>query len=300
LTIAACYVSSEGVVLGADSTASYGSPAGLHYYNHAQKVFEIGEGSTLGLVMWGLGGLGYLSHRTMLADLADNLAAKPPANVADVMARWIKVYEAARTAFFAQNPDYQAALTQCRALAAKPAWAKANAPPGARTEQEENQFQDLRLSLTTGFCIGGYVLPDRTPTAQTVLFDPVATATPKPEALTFGWRFWGAPNMIQRLIFGADDATKGAILNSGMWTGDLAALNGVLSQHTLAHPVIPLRDAVDFVHACIYSTVKALKFSHFSQICGGPIELAVISSDRKFRWVRHKPWDAAIVDGALP
>lgn len=55
-----------------------------------------------------------------------------------------------------------------------------------------------------------------------------------------------------------------------------------------------LRDAIDFAHACIYSTIKGMKFSNFFQVCGGPIELAVISTDRKFRWVRHKAWDAAI------
>jgi hypothetical protein len=61
--------------------------------------------------------------------------------------------------------------------------------------------------------------------------------------------------------------------------------------------VLPIRDAVDFVHACIYSTIKALKFSNFSQICGGPIEIATITTDRQFRWVRHKPWDAALTEG---
>jgi hypothetical protein len=37
----------------------------------------------------------------------------------------------------------------------------------------------------------------------------------------------------------------------------------------------------------------------WGMVCGGPIEIAVISSDRKFRWVRHKEWDAAIAEGAM-
>jgi RND family efflux transporter MFP subunit len=61
----------------------------------------------------------------------------------------------------------------------------------------------------------------------------------------------------------------------------------------------PLREVVDFVHTCVHSTIKALKFSHFQQICGGPVELAVISTDRNFRWVRHKEWTAAVIDGGL-
>jgi hypothetical protein len=31
--------------------------------------------------------------------------------------------------------------------------------------------------------------------------------------------------------------------------------------------------------------------------CGGPIEIAVITTDRRFRWVRHKDWDVAIAEG---
>jgi len=58
-----------------------------------------------------------------------------------------------------------------------------------------------------------------------------------------------------------------------------------------------MRDAIDFVHSCISSTIKTLKFSHLSQTCGGPIEIAVITTDRDFRWVRHKEWDAAIKEG---
>ena len=58
-----------------------------------------------------------------------------------------------------------------------------------------------------------------------------------------------------------------------------------------------MRDAIDYVHSAIYCTIKAVKFSTMAQVCGGPIEIAVITSDRLFRWVRHKPWHAAIVDG---
>jgi hypothetical protein len=36
------------------------------------------------------------------------------------------------------------------------------------------------------------------------------------------------------------------------------------------------------------STIKAMKFSNFPQTCGGPIEIAVISSDRRFRWCQRR------------
>jgi hypothetical protein len=103
--------------------------------------------------------------------------------------------------------------------------------------------------------------------------------------------------MIQRLMFGCDDMLKNALLQSGKWNGTPANLDALLAQHNLATPHLPIRDAIDFTHACIASTIKAMKFSSLAQICGGPIEIAVITTDRPFRWVRHKKWDAAITEG---
>ena len=103
--------------------------------------------------------------------------------------------------------------------------------------------------------------------------------------------------MIQRLLFGLDDGLKASIMASGKWTGSEAELDALSAQHRLAHPIIPIRDAIDFVHSFIFSTIKAFKFSTHSQICGGPIEIAVITNDRRFRWVRHKGLDAAIAEG---
>jgi hypothetical protein len=109
--------------------------------------------------------------------------------------------------------------------------------------------------------------------------------------------FWGTPNMINRLLKGCDEPFMQSILTSGKWVGTAADLASLVQQQTLTHPVLPIRDAIDFTHACISSTIKAFKFSGLSPICGGPIEIAVITTDRRFRWVRHKQWDTAIAEG---
>ena len=291
MTIAACYVCPEGIVLGADSTTSFPGAEGWHYFNFAQKVFEIGEASTLGAVTWGLGGLDNKSYRTMFAEFSDSLLNPLPVSVAEVVQRWIDQFW----------PQYSASplVNQCKALHAKTPFVPgvANPDPNARTDAEERIYVTHKRHLVVGFCIGGRVQSVRTPQAYSVLFDPVG---PKPAAAQvplMSW--WGIPNMIQRLIFGHDGGLKDEVLNSGKWNGTEAELQGLLSQFNLGQYVLPIREAVDFVHACIYSTIKGLKFSNLSQTCGGPIELAVITSDRQFRWVRHKGWDMAIVDGDL-
>jgi hypothetical protein len=297
LTIAACYVTAEGVVFGADSAASYGPGA---QYNHMQKVFELGDGNcTLGVVLWGLATLVQTSYRTLFALLADDLKANPPADVMDATTRWSARYWSAYQAAIADPAALKPLYEEWRALDAKPAHvSNGQNPAGARTAEEESQYNDLRFTLTAGFCIGGYVLPDRTPAACFIIVEPSHAAAPAPSVIPInGFRFWGAPNMIHRLLFAADSDTRASILQSGHWTGTPAQLDAVLAQHSLGHPQIPVRDAIDFVHACIQSTIKAIKFSYFPRICGGPIELAVITTDRSFRWVRHKEWDTAVIEG---
>jgi hypothetical protein len=104
--------------------------------------------------------------------------------------------------------------------------------------------------------------------------------------------------VIQRLIFGTDGELRHSILSSGRCSGTEAELDALIGNQTWSHPMLPIRDAIDFVYSCIYSTIKAMKFSNFSQVCGGPIEIGVITTDRRFRWVRHKDWDVAITEGA--
>ena len=291
MTIAACYVSPEGVVLGADSTSTYNGGPEPRYYNNSQKVFELGLNATMGVVTWGLGGLAFNSYRRLFATLADDIEKNPPVNMQTVMDKWIDLFW----------PDYDtsALLNQFRTISGKkPFDPHAAAPdPAARTQQEERQLASATVALQVGFCIGGYVTSDRTPNAYSVIFAPGAGKPTATQAQP-GFNFWGAPNMISRLILGYDQGLQAAIKASGKWNGSDSELGTLLTQFTLQHPfTLPIRDSIDFVYSCIYSTIKALKFSSLSQICGGPIEVAVITADRPFRWVCHKAWDSAIREG---
>lgn len=289
MTIAGFYLSPEGVVLGADSTSSAPTESGMHYLDFNQKILEIGESSTLGLMTWGLGSLGSKSYRTLAAELHDSFEKAPPKSVADVAGRWAAMIW----------PLYQAFPLHQRFLALSKKPARSPNVAASRTEKEEKEFAALRNGLVLGFCIAGYVLPDRSPFACSMTFEPNNLANlPTPVAVTAeSHQWWGVPNIVQRLVHGCDPNLKAAIVASKKWNGSDAELDNVLGTQRLAHASLPIRDAIDFVYSCIYSTIKAMKFSSFAQVCGGPIEIAVITTDRKFRWVRHKPWDAAIIDG---
>jgi hypothetical protein len=203
VTVAACYLSPEGVVLGADSTTTYWSSPEPHYYNNAQKLFEIGDGgSTIGVVTWGLGGLAFNGHRRQFALLSDSLAKKKAPSVMQIANRWIDLFW----------PEYLASpmLVEFRNIAAKGPYDPAANPPDPllRTEEEERKFVWGTNNLGVGFCIAGYVLSDRTPAACEILFSPMAGVKPTPTPVGPGFRFWGAPNMIRRLVYGHDEGLR--------------------------------------------------------------------------------------------
>jgi hypothetical protein len=289
MTIAACYLSSEGVVFGADSTTTMYVPCPDpnamgrdHHFNHAQKIFQLGSDSTLGITLWGLGNVGAASYRTLVAEFADTIAAHEASSVEEVAIRWNR-------AFWARYSQcYASALSRVQALLAA----------DERTLEEEAEVDDAIQRLSGGFCLGGNLAHDRTPRAYEILFGPQWTAPQPPRQLPPGSTFWGCPNMIERLLLGLDRGLYQQILTCGRWNGTSEDLIGLLRPGMLGQPQdLPIRDAIDWVHASIYTTIKTFKFSHFAPVCGGPVEIAVITADRPFRWVRHKRFDAAIADG---
>lgn len=279
-------------MLGADSTSSVPSNQGFHFFDFNQKLFEIGESSTLGLLTWGLGGLGNTSYRTLVANLADSLRGQVLQSVDEVAEIWISRF----------LPEYKGcpAMKEFKRLDAAASFGSKSAAGPIRSEEEERQWNTLKTGLEVGFCIAGYVDSSRIPQAVAIDVFPSAPFYSKRSLDTWSLHWWGVPNFFLRLLRGADGALLSSIESSGKWQGNRQDLEAILNDHTiLPAGALPIRDAIDYVHTCIYSTIKAIKFSGLPQVCGGPIEIAVITTDRKFRWVRHKAWDAAITDGAL-
>jgi len=289
MTIAACYVSSEGVVLGADSTSTMfvptpdGQSGGNHHLNFAQKVFEIGNGGSLGITMWGMGAVGDLSHRTLIARYADSIEQKPYLSVAEAAVQF------AATFWGEYSRRLQAPLARFRELRAKPAT--------EITGEEQQEMYEWQHRLSGGFCLGGHSSSDRQAESYEIIYRPDLTAAPVPLPLNTGSAyFWGCPNIIHRILYGVDDDQFTSILASGKWTGTDQELLDLFMAKRLAQPYdLPLREAIDWVNTIIYATIKAMKFSHYFPVCGGPIEIALISSDRPFRWVKHKSFDEALL-----
>lgn len=258
-------------------------PMGMyHYFNHAQKIFEIGRNSTLGMTMWGLGNLGPMSYRSLIAQFADQLDRQLPQTLQEAAERWNAFFWAA----YSTSPQVAPVLQRVQQL-------RGLTNP---TPQEQAELAYLLQSFSGGFCLGGNLRLERSPRAFEMLYGPDLTAPPPIQELAlWATRFWGCPNLIDRLIHGIDQGMLAAILQSGRWTGMPNDLVALVMPFQLAQPFdLPIREAIDWVFTAVYITIRAMKFSHLPPICGGPVEIAVVTADRPFRWVRHKRLDAAI------
>jgi hypothetical protein len=277
MTIAACAVTPEGVVFGADSTSTMTMPDGSQrYLNNEQKCFEVGERGTLGIVTWGLGRLGDASHRTRIAQLDDDIMKHPPSGVQDVAARF------ASTLWPVYDQTLRADIDRDKGILADPT-AKPDDVAKARASLDNKGL---------GFCIGGHWLPDREPYAFEINFHSGLTAPPIPTPVRL--QFWGA-NLFVFRVLGVEASAAQAIMASGKWSGSQQELEALVTYRKmpLTQP-LPLRETVDVVHALLHMTIKVMKFTSIPPVCGGHIELAAITTDRRFRWIRHKPLGAAL------
>lgn len=265
MTIAAAYLTSEGVVLAADSTVTIGN--GVQMMNHNQKVFEIGQESTLGFCTYGAGLVGQASHRTIAALLGDWVLAQPtPPNVAAVAGELAAMVTRLAPAHPQFNVGYYLG----------------GIDPGTR----EPRCFEVRV----GFDKATGALANRVVASQ------------------IGGYFNGQPRFFARLYSGIDSELQqqlkqniGKLIDPANPSQGEAQFDSVLQALlpnfiAAGHVNLPIRDAIDYLHSILHVTIKAMKFKFGMPICGGLVEIAVITTDRKFRWVLHKGFDSAIRD----
>jgi hypothetical protein len=275
MTLAAAYLTSEGVVLGADSTTVVqvatqddDQPRVGQLLDHAQKVFEVGEPGSgrLALCTWGDGSVCGTSHRTVVARLMEA-----------VDDRTTSVEEAVHL------------LTDIVA--------KAAADP-----QDETQPMGF-----LGYYLGGWDPGSHEPHCFRVEFGS-GNDEPKITGLNIGEAsFSGSPEYFNRVFRGFDlglpqmlhDELRGinAELPSS-FADDLKRAFENVAQKLLmvGFRDLPIREAIDYVHTYLHITIKGAKFRFGPQLVGGPIEIGFVSTDRRFRWVCHKKHSSAVFE----
>src|SRR4030095_2070393 len=134
----------------------------------------------------GLGNLNNVSYRTLIAQFADALVKTPVNSLEEAAARWNEHF------WHAYATEYKSLLDRVHDLNAKP----------NRTPVENDELRFYVQTLSGGFCLGGNLLHDRTPTAFEIPYSPVATGPQPARALSPGsTSFWGWPNLMERLLY---------------------------------------------------------------------------------------------------
>jgi hypothetical protein len=285
MTIAACHVSPEGVVLGADSaTTLTAGPDGTCHLDYAQKVFEVGKpGSSVGLVTWGLGQIGQESHRTIAADLGYRHASKAFSSL-DAMAD-----DLASDLWGRYTSAYGEDIKKFKELDDKK-------NKGTASPQDLENRDFLLEAGSGGYCLAGRVTEHGPCRAFQVLWGVHMDQPHLMELAQESPVFWGVPMIMERLVFGCDSGMIALLLQSGKWSGTEQELVDITLKNRLMFPrLLPIREAIDWVHTVIHTTIRGTKFANWPHWCGGPVEIAAITTDRHFRWVRHKSLDAAIL-----
>lgn len=268
MTIAGAFLTAEGVVFGVDSTITVSEAGNTWFLDHGQKLFEIGEPGRgrFALCWWGQWSVGDVTHRTIVARLADRLGAESTLEGAvDELVRLIDAERERQGSARIGNFGYFIGGTEPRTH--NPGCVELNFEKGGLAEKIQFQMGEIR--------------------------------------------FQGRPEIFARIHSGYDPALPvrfASELTSRLGNGPLLTQANQAFEAAAASvnwgkiPALPLREAIDFLHTYLSFTAKAFKFRSGAPICGGPLEIAFISTDRPFRWVRHKPFDIAIdgTDGGLP
>lgn len=266
MTIAAAYLVSEGVVLGADSSTTIsvrtqqGGGGVLQVLSHAQKIFEVGENSRFGVCTWGAGSIGNISHRTVIARLAD--AIKEDASVKDAAEL---LGEIAHPLAHESNVDFVGYyLGGWNPKSHEPACFKIEVTP------KEKKIDSLPLGMCSFSGMPFFF------TRVFRGFDPRLRDSLREEIRHF-FPKESVPADFDHLFQKAFEKATAPLIAAG-------------------HKDLPIREAIDFVYSYLHITVKAMKFSFGAPVTGGPIEIGFISTDRRFRWARHKSFLSAMLE----
>lgn len=261
MTIAAAYLTSEGIVLGADSTTTVTIPSGgvVQLFDHAQKIYEIGEGTSFALCTWGAGMVGPLSHRSVAALTGDKIdETKSVKDVVDAVCDVVSPHLGSLPAdngfgYFVGGIDPQTRAPRCfRVLFGS---------QGPQIEPElaigEARFEGAPHYFSRVFVGFEPDLPHK-------LLEALKRRLPD--------------------VDGLDNAFE-------------EACNEVLPAYaSIGSTDIPIREAIDYVHTYLAITIKAFKFRYGPPPCGGETEIGFVTTDRKFRWAAHKPFLSAVLE----
>lgn len=295
MTIAICLKVGDGVVLGTDSAASLIGENERYYnvYNNAEKTINLIKGLPVGLMTYGLGALAGLSIGSLARDLRQRLSGHDPSHPEwAINSRNYTVQEIAeRVRSFFYDELYALDFgTPPEPVPDERQGAGDEPIQEGRRFEEEAPDNEVPEFPTLGFVIAGLSANSYYSEVWTVSIDaegkcigPVQIFTPDDSGVV---DFWGMPEALYRLVYGWSHEAHLRLLDAGIKPA--VADQILVSRTELAHPGMPLQDAIDLVSYLADVTIGYVRFKQGVPAGAPPVDIAVITRHQGFKWVRRK------------
>jgi hypothetical protein len=241
MTIAIALKVGDGVVLGADSASSILSDRGVeNVYFNAEKVFNLRKGLPIGAATYGLGGIGLRSITSLAKDLRERFTYGSDEWRLDPESYTMEEVAVRLRRFFYEELYLPGVRDALHAL-----WEQRRAEAVVAGEPEPEPISFPLL----GFIIAGFSAGRTKPEVWEVLIAPDASCA----APSLAWNedqagvvtYRGQAEALNRLLFGFTERTLRKLTDLGI--PEKEAFDFLVDFAPLAHPAMPIQDALDLV-----------------------------------------------------
>jgi 20S proteasome alpha/beta subunit len=266
MTIVVTVRVNDGIVLAGDSATSFVDAGGqvVKVYNNANKIFNLIKGKPIGAMTFGSGSIGKASIATLSKDLRVRFTNDIPPSPyhVDLMG-----YSLEEIAIKARQFFYDECFL--------------------------TEYPNGQPNYGMGYRICGYSANAPLPEAWEFFIGPNGCDPPTRlyDPDSFGLRWAGETEALDRLILGVGSKAAEAFVQMGVQEPDAAQIVADLSKHLFAPlylPAMPIQDAIDLAQFLAETAARFSQFSLRAPTIGGPIEVATITKHEGFKWVSRK------------
>lgn len=280
MTIALCLKVSDGLVFGADSAATTFDRQGERVYTNAEKIVNLHKCLPVGLVTYGLGGLGGRSVTNLAKDLRSffmhetdgrrDFHLDPSKYTVEEIAGRVREY------FYEE-------LYQDHIIPAVEALKE-------QAEEEEGADPDRINFPAMGFVVAGISAGQ----SKTEVWSVVISRDGECAGPDLLWDtdadgvivYRGYEEPLDRLLMGTTPDAGYAVMEEGLTQEEARDL--LVRWAPLAHGAMPIQDAIDLVEYLAEVAAGYIRFSAGPNVVAPPIDIAAITPHEKFKWVSRK------------
>jgi len=257
----------DGLVMASDSATTFSNNEGvvMKVYNNANKVFNLVKVWPLGAMTYGSGSIGAASISTLSKDL--RILLDPMTSLDPDMSLDGEGYTVEEVAIKARRFLFE--------------------------QRYRAQYPDGVPNFYMGYRIGGYSAGAALPEVWEFIIIGNECANPVSiyDRDSFGLRWAGQGEALDRLILGCGSDTHSVLVNAGHSQEEATTITKTLYGGLcapLSLSAMPIQDAIDLTYFLADTAAKFSLFSLNAPTVGGAIDVATITKHEGFKWIQRK------------